>query len=272
MGATAYWILPSSGGGATGNEISAQLHQASQLLNAYGLDSIKPTDIKLHLIEASNILLPQLPTRLSLATAQQLSEIGVDLLLGERVVEVTQDGVKTMSGKFIQAEIMVWAAGIKAPNFLNGIAGLETNKINQLIVKRTLQTTLDNDIYALGDCAACPWPEKGPNAIIPPRAQSAHQMANLVYKNIQLRLKGQPPKDYVYTDYGSLVALGKFSTVGNLMGNLMGSVMIEGAIARMVYLSLYKMHQMALFGPFRVGLLVISNFFRSRLQPKIKLH
>ncbi len=260
------------GGGATGIELSAQLHQASQLLNAYGLDSIKPTDIKLHLIEASNILLPQLPTRLSLATAQQLSEIGVDLLLGERVVEVTQDGVKTMSGKFIQAEIMVWAAGIKAPNFLNGIAGLETNKINQLIVKRTLQTTLDNDIYALGDCAACPWPEKGPNAIIPPRAQSAHQMANLVYKNIQLRLKGQPPKDYVYTDYGSLVALGKFSTVGNLMGNLMGSVMIEGAIARMVYLSLYKMHQMALFGPFRVGLLVISNFFRSRLQPKIKLH
>ena len=260
------------GGGATGIELSAQLHQATQLFNAYGLDSIQASDIKLHLIEASTKLLPQLPARLSEATAHQLREIGVNLLLGERVVEVTKDGVKTLSGKFIQAEIMVWAAGIKAPDFLNGIAGLESNRINQLVVKRTLQTTLDDDIYALGDCAACPWPEKGPEAIIPPRAQSAHQMANQVYQNIQLRLKGQAQKDYVYTDYGSLVALGKFSTVGNLMGNLMGSVMIEGAIARLVYLSLYKMHQMALFGPFRVGLMVISNFFRSRLQPKIKLH
>ena len=131
---------------------------------------------------------------------------------------------------------------------------------------------MDDDIYALGDCSACPWPEKGPQATIPPRAQSAHQMANLVYTNIQRRLKGLPQKDYVYTDYGSLVALGKFSTVGNLMGNLLGTVMIEGVIARLVYLSLYKMHQTALFGPFRVVLLMISNFFRSRLQPKIKLH
>ena len=50
------------------------------------------------------------------------------------------------------------------------------------------------------------------------------------------------------------------------------AVTVEGAIARLVYLSLYKMHQTALFGPFRVVLLIISNFFRSRLQPKIKLH
>ncbi len=56
------------------------------------------------------------------------------------------------------------------------------------------------------------------------------------------------------------------------MGNLMGTVMIEGFIARMVYLSLYKMHQFALFGPFRVGMLMISSFFRQRIHPKIKLH
>ncbi len=260
------------GGGATGIELSAQLHQASQLFNAYGLDSIKQSDIKLHLIEASNKLLPQLPPHLSEATVRQLREIGVDLRLGEQVVEVTRDGVKTKSGQFIQAEIIVWAAGIKAADFLRGIAGLETNRINQLVVRRTLQTTVDDDIYALGDCAACPWPEKGPQANVPPRAQSAHQMANQVYANIRRRLKGQPQQDYVYTDYGSLVALGKFSTVGSLMGNLLGTVMIEGAIARLVYISLYKMHQTALLGPVRVVLLMISNFFRSRLQPKIKLH
>jgi NADH dehydrogenase len=216
--------------------------------------------------------LPQLPPRISAATTQQLRDIGVNLLLGEKVVEVTKAGVKTQSDLFIHAATTVWAAGIKAPDFLRNIAGLETNRINQLLVRLSLQTTLDDDIYAIGDCAACPWTEKSPPAMVPPRAQSAHQMADLAYANIRRKLKGQPQKNYVYTDYGSLVSLGKFSTVGNLMGNLLGSVMIEGAIARLVYLSLYKMHQTALFGPFRVFLLVISNFFRSRLQPKIKLH
>lgn len=257
------------GGGATGIELSAQLHQATRLLSAYGLDNVKPSDIRIHLIEASPRLLPGLPERLSDATAQQLRNLGIDLLLGEKVVEVTSAGVNTASGSFIPARIKVWAAGIKAPDFLQA-TDLETNRINQLVVRQTLQTTRDDDVFALGDCAACPWPEK--NGTVPPRAQSAHQQASLVYQNLRRKLLGQPLKDYRYTDYGSLVALGKFSTVGNLMGNLLGTVMIEGALARLVYLSLYKMHQLALFGPFRVGLLMIARFFSSRLQPKIKLH
>lgn len=257
------------GGGATGIELSAQLHQATRLLSAYGLDNVEPSEIRIHVIEASPRLLPGLPDRLSDATAQQLRNLGIDLLLGEKVVEVTSAGVKTASGSFIPARIKVWAAGIKAPDFLQS-TDLETNRINQLVVRQTLQTTRDDDVFALGDCAACPWPEK--NGTVPPRAQSAHQQASLAYENLGRKLRGQPLKDYRYTDYGSLVALGKFSTVGNLMGNLLGTVMIEGALARLVYLSLYKMHQLALFGPFRVALLMIARFFSSRLQPKIKLH
>ncbi len=258
------------GGGATGIELSAQLYQAARLLNSYGLDNIRPSDIKIHILEASPKLLPGLPDRLSSATLKQLQALGIDVLLGVKVVEVTDEGMRTESGDFIRAAARVWAAGVKAPDFLKEIDGLETNRINQLVVRPTLQTTRDDDIYALGDCAACAWPEKGSN--IPPRAQSAHQMASQVLDNLRARLKGKKQKNFHYLDYGSLVSLGKYSTVGNLMGNLMGSVMIEGFIARMVYLSLYKMHQLALFGPFRVLLLMISSFFRKRLNPKIKLH
>lgn len=258
------------GGGATGIELSAQLHQATRLLSAYGLDNVRPSDIKMHLIEASPTLLPGLPERLSKATLAQLTGIGVEVLLGERVVEVTPEGMKTHSGRFIPAALKVWAAGIKAPDFLSTVEGLETNRINQVLVRQTLQATTDDDIYAIGDCAACPWPEKNSN--VPPRAQSAHQMASLVLKNIKRRGEGKPPLDYKYTDYGSLVALGKYSTVGSLMGNLLGTVMIEGLIARLVYLSLYKMHQLALFGPLRTALVTLSNFFRRRLRPRIKLH
>ena len=258
------------GGGATGIELSAQLHQATRLLNAYGLDKVQPSDIKIHLIEASPTLLPGLPDRLSKATLHQLESLGVEVLLGERVVAVTAEGMATQSGRFIPAALKVWAAGIKAPDFLKSIEGLETNRINQILVRPTLQTTLDEAIYAIGDCASCPWPEK--NSTVPPRAQSAHQMASLVLKNIRRRLEGKALLDYKYRDYGSLVSLGEYSTVGNLMGNLMGTVMIEGLIARLVYLSLYKMHQLALFGIPRVTLLMIANFFRRRLRPKIKLH
>jgi NADH dehydrogenase len=260
------------GGGATGIELSAQLHQASRLLNAYGLDNVKPSDIKLHLIEASPKLLPELPNRLSQATLAQLNAIGVTTHLGERVVEVNADGVRTHTGAFIPAALKVWAAGIKAPNFLKEIAGLETNRNNQLVVKSTLQTTRDDDIFAIGDCAACPWPEKSETATVPPRAQSAHQMATLAKANIEKKLNGTPLSNYRYKDYGSLVSLGKYSTVGNLMGDLLGTVMIEGLMARLVYLSLYKMHQLALFGAFRVVILMIADFFRKRLRPKIKLH
>jgi len=213
-----------------------------------------------------------LPERLSRATLEQLRSLGIDVMLGVRVVAVTADGMRTESGEFIRAAAKVWAAGVKAPDFLKDIDGLETNRINQLVVGPTLQTTRDEDIYAIGDCAACPWPEKGAGANVPPRAQSAHQMASRVLGNLRNRLAGRPQKAYRYVDYGSLVALGQYSTVGNLMGNLLGTVMIEGFIARLVYLSLYKMHQLALFGPLRVLLLMISSFFRKRIHPRIKLH
>jgi NADH dehydrogenase len=147
--------------------------------------------------------------------------------------------------------------------------GLETNHINQLIVDETLKTA-DDDIFAMGDCAACVW--QGHKGNVPPRAQAAHQQASTLYKSLINRLKGKPPVKYVYHDYGSLVSLGQYTTVGNLMGNLMGTITIGGFIARVVYLSLYKMHQVAVHGYFRTAMLTLSNVFRRSAHATIKLH
>jgi NADH:ubiquinone reductase (H+-translocating) len=258
-----------AGAGATGVELAAQLHKVSRLLNAYGLDEITPAQIKISIIEAADRILPGLPPDLSEKSAAELRRLNIHLVTGERVVEATRDGIKTHTQRFIPAHIKVWAAGIKAPDFLKDLAGLETNRANQLVVRPTLQTTRDDDIFALGDCAACPLPKGG---IVPPRAQSAHQQASLLVKSLRRRLRGEPLKDYRYRDYGSLVSLGRYSTVGNLMGNLTGTIMVEGFVARMVYLSLYKMHQLALYGPFRTGMLTVSHLFRSSVHPEIKLH
>lgn len=259
-----------AGAGATGVELAAQLHKVSRLLTAYGLDEITPAQIKISIIEAADRILPGLPPDLSEKTAAELRRLNIHLVTGERVVEATPEGIKTHTGRFIPAHIKVWAAGIKAPDFLKDLAGLETNRVNQLVVKPTLQTSRDDAIFAFGDCAACPLPDGSGN--VPPRAQSAHQQASLLYRSIRNQLRGRPLTEYRYRDYGSLVSLGKYSTVGNLMGNLTGTVMVEGFVARLVYLSLYKLHQLALFGPFRTAMLTVSHLFRASVHPEIKLH
>lgn len=255
------------GGGATGVELSAELHEVTDLLAVYGLN--ESSNVKLTIIEASPQLLPALPSKLALATQDQLAKLEIDLKLGCRVIEVTKKGIKTLDGEMIAADLKVWAAGIKAPDWVKRLDGLETNQINQLVVDETLKT-LDDNIFAIGDCAACPWP--GHNGNVPPRAQAAHQQATTLCKSIVNRLSGGLLVKYMYYDYGSLVALGKYSTVGNLMGNLMGSVTIGGFIARVVYLSLYKMHQVAIHGYYRTALLTLSNLFRRSAHAKIKMH
>jgi NADH:ubiquinone reductase (H+-translocating) len=158
---------------------------------------------------------------------------------------------------------------------LKDIAGLETNRINQLVVRQTLQTTRDDDIFAIGDCAACAWPQAndGKGGFVPPRAQAAHQQASHVTAQIKRRLAGKPLQDYRYRDFGSLVSLGEYSTVGNMMGGLIGgSLMIEGLFARMMYLSLYKMHELALHGSAKVALDTLARLIVRRTEPHVKLH
>ncbi|WP_028695931.1 NAD(P)/FAD-dependent oxidoreductase [Pseudomonas cremoricolorata] len=258
------------GAGATGVELAAELHHAAHELAAYGLDRIQPQDMHITLIEAGPRVLPALPERISVPVHKTLEKLGVTVLTNAAVSEVSEDGMKTANGEVIQASLKVWAAGIRAPAFLKDIDGLETNRINQLMVRPTLQTTLDDDIFAFGDCAACPQPDSDRN--VPPRAQAAHQQASMLTKSLKARLEGKPLPSYQYRDYGSLVSLSQFSAVGNLMGNLTGSVMLEGWLARMFYVSLYRMHQMALYGTFKTLMLMLGSKIGRGTEPRLKLH
>jgi len=259
------------GAGATGVELSAELHHAAQELAAYGLTGIQPQNMRITLIEAGPRVLPALPERISQPVHQTLEKLGVRVATGSAVQEVTAEGLRTAAGEFIPASLKVWAAGIRAPSLLKDIDGLETNRINQLVVRSTLQTTRDDNVFAFGDCAACPLGD-GSERTVPPRAQAAHQQASLLAKSLVARLEGKALPEYRYTDYGSLISLSRFSAVGNLMGNLMGSVKLEGWLARMFYVSLYRMHQMALYGPFRTALLMIADRIGRSTEPRLKLH
>ena len=260
------------GAGATGVELAAELHNTTRELVAYGLDRIDPDrDIKLNVIEAADRILPALPQRLSDAATKLLQSKGVRVRTSARVAEVLPNGVRLSSGQIIPAELVVWAAGVKAPEFLKDLDGLETNRANQLIVRPTLQTTRDENIFAIGDCAACPW--TGKDANVPPRAQAAHQQSIHMVKQIANRFAGKRLLPYRYRDFGSLVSLGEYTTVGNLMGALVGgSLVIEGYIARLMYMSLYKMHELALHGCTKVALDTVARLITRRTEPHVKLH
>jgi NADH dehydrogenase len=259
------------GAGATGVELAAELHNTIRVLTGYGLENFRPErQIRISVVEAGSRILPGLPEYIAKETQRTLESLEVQVLLGDPVVAVTPGSVRTKSGRDVPAEFTVWAAGIRCAEVLRDIDGLETNRINQLVVRETLQATRDANVFALGDCAAAPWTK---DRMVPPRAQSAHQEANHLVKSIERRLAGREPKPFRYRDFGSLVSLGNYQSVGTLMGFVTGGTFrVEGWLAKMFYISLYRLHIWALFGFWRMALDTLARAIRSQTDPKVKLH
>jgi len=257
------------GGGATGVELAAELYNAAAALKYYGLEVFDESRLAITLIEAGPRILPALPERLAAAAHAELEALGVDVRCDLRVTEARPHEIVTGSGA-VEADLLVWAAGVKASPLLSTL-GLETNRNNQLVVHETLQTTLDERIFAIGDCCLCTPP--GANAPVPPRAQAAHQMASAAFANLVRLMDGRPLRSFAYRDHGSLVSLSRFSTVGSLMGNLIGGRMaIEGRLARLVYTSLYRMHLIAIHGWLKGTALLLVGRVNRIVRPRLKLH
>jgi NADH dehydrogenase len=260
------------GAGATGVELAAELHRTMRDLAAYGLDHIDFDKlIKLTVIEAGPRILPPLPERISRPTHELLEQLGIGILLGQQVTEVRADGLVLNGVDFIPAEMKVWAAGIKAPDFMTGLDELEVDRINRIVVRETLQAKSDDDVFAIGDCACFVQPGgKGP---LPARAQSAHQMAATVSRSIRNRVRGEPPVAFRYRDFGSLVNLSEYGTFGHLLDSSTGrSVKIAGLFARTMYKALYRMHLASVHGPMKAGMGVFVEAITRRSEPRVKLH
>ncbi|MBI1403869.1 MAG: FAD-dependent oxidoreductase [Porphyrobacter sp.] len=258
------------GGGATGVELAAELYNAAGALRHYGLEVFDESRLHVTLLEAGPRILPALPDKLAAAARHELEQLGVQVRPQTQVVEARPRQLLTSEGEVIEADLMVWAAGVKGAEFLSDL-GLETNPRNQIIVTDTLQTTVDPCIFALGDCASYTPP--GEDRPVPPRAQAAHQMADVVFENICRMQKGRTLKHFVYRDNGSLVSLSRFSTVGSLMGNLIGgSMAIEGRLARFIYTSLYRLHLIGIHGWIKASFLILIGRVNRIVRPRLKLH
>ncbi|WP_317202213.1 NAD(P)/FAD-dependent oxidoreductase [Janthinobacterium sp.] len=260
------------GGGATGVELAAELREASGVYASYGLRHLRvPGDVRITLLEGAPRILAPLPERVAAAAARLLAERGIGVVTDTRVTAIDAAGVSVAGGAVYPAHLCVWAAGIKAPDFLRGL-GLPTNRAGQIEVGATLSVAGFPNIHALGDCAACLGADGKP---VPPRAQAAHQQATYMCRLLLRRAGGKPARSqpFVYRDYGSLVSFGQSASVGTLMGSLKGlSWFVEGFVARMMYVSLHLLHHQAVLGTVRTGVLAVARFLIKRTTPLVKLH
>lgn len=270
-GADAYVNVTIVGGGATGVELAAELFNAASALKHYGLEVFDESRLRVTLVEAGPRILPALPINLAEAAHKELEALGVRVLVNTAIMEATSTGMGTRTGEVIGADLKIWAAGVRAPDVLKDIAGLETTRSNQLVVRPTLQTTRDDRIFAIGDC--CYFKPDDSDRPVPPRAQAAHQMVRTAYRNVLSLIADRPLETFVYRDRGSLVSLSRYSTIGSLMGNLVGGRMaVEGRIARIVYLSLYRMHLIGVHGWLKGIALILVGHVNRVVRPRLKFH
>ena len=260
------------GGGATGVELAAELREASAVVAAYGFEHLNPLrDVRITILEGAPRILAPLTEKVSQAAHRLLNERNVNVVTDCRVVKIEADQVHDKAGNAYPADLVVWAAGIRAPEFLADL-DLPLAKGGQIEVDGCLRVKGVPHVYALGDCAWCADAEGKP---VPPRAQAAHQQADYLRKRFLDQANGRTPDEapYRYRDYGSLVSFGQRTTVGNLMGSLTGlSWFVEGFWARMMYASLHLMHHAAVLGHLRTGVLAVARFLVKRATPMVKLH
>ncbi|MCG8443666.1 MAG: NAD(P)/FAD-dependent oxidoreductase [Caulobacterales bacterium] len=199
------------GGGATGVELAAELYNAAAGLRHYGLEVFDESRLTVTLLEAGPRILPALPEKLAASAQAELEKLGVKIVTDAMVTEARSDAIITKDGQRYAADLRVWAAGVRGPEILKDMDGLETNRANQLIVRPTLQATRDDRIFAIGDCAS--YTPEGEDQPIPPRAQAAHQMASTAFQNLRALIAGGPLSEFKYNDHGSLVSLSDFAAV-----------------------------------------------------------
>lgn len=258
------------GGGATGVELAAELVQLVETSVAYGAHGLSER-ISISLVESGPRLLAAFPEDISAATRKRLEALGVHVVTDTRVSAADAEGFVLGDGGRVNASLKVWAAGVKAPEFLDGLDGLETNRSSQLLILPSLQTSKDPNIFAIGDCASLTLP--GASRPLPPTAQVAHQQAQHLIRHLPKAIRSDDVvPDFAWRDLGSLVSLAEYDAYGSLgKFGFFKSVTIRGRLAQFSHIMLYRSHQARLYGFWRGGLLWLVDLVNSHVRTRIRL-
>jgi NADH:ubiquinone reductase (H+-translocating) len=251
------------GGGATGVELAAELVQAATVAERYGLREASRR-FAVVLIEAGPRLLPPFPDAIAESVRATLQRIGVEVRTGTPVAAVEAGGFRLGSGERVAADLMVWAAGVKAPPLMDSLGDLERTRTGQLVVGHRLVTDRDPRILALGDCASVRLP--GRDKPPPTTAQAASQQARYLCRHLPDIIAGRSVPPAGYRDFGSLVSLGGYDAYGTLgrFGFLDG--FLRGRVAQLGHALLYGGFEVRLHGLWKGSLLWLLDTIARRVR------
>jgi NADH dehydrogenase len=257
------------GAGATGVELAAELSRLLEVAASYGDPHVR-SRLNLTLYESAPRILAAFPPEVSESSEAQLRHIGFTVKTDTRVTGADPDGLRLGDGSKQTADLMVWAAGVKAPDFLGKLDGIAANRSNQIYVRPTLQALGDDTIFAVGDCSTLTL--AGNERPLAPTAQVATQQAQFLAKHLPDWLGGSPLPTFAFRDLGALVSLSDYNAFGTLgqFGFFRGGF-IKGRFAQLSHAMLYRQHQQALHGFRKASLLWSAERINGLVRPGIRL-
>jgi NADH dehydrogenase len=245
------------GGGPTGLETAGALRELYRyVLSKEYASQIPEMKGRVILVEMQDHLLDPYPPHLQQAARRQLESMGVEVVLGEKLVEITEDSCRLSNGRTIPTYTLIWAAGVKASPLAETL-GVPLKKSGRVPVRSTLQVIGSDDIYVVGDMAYLEDKQGKPYPMLIPVAEEQGIHAA---KNIIRRLEGKPQEPFTYAglhDRGLMATIGRSRAVGWIFYK----IELSGFIAWVAWLTLHLITLMGFRNRLNVFVNWVWNYF-----------
>jgi NADH dehydrogenase len=229
------------GAGATGLELSGALAEIAMETLRHDFRKINPQNARIVLMEGAPRVLTPFPADLSAKAEKLVTRLGVEVIKGVLVTNITADGVTFKRGdshETLAAKTVLWAGGVTATPFGRKLAertSSETDRGGRIKVNGDLTVPNFPDIFIIGDLAHAP-DEKG--IPLPGVAQVAMQGGAYVAKAIRARVKGEKPQPpFHYFNKGEMAVIGRAAAVANIFG-----IHVSGLLAWLMWLFIHLIY------------------------------
>jgi NADH dehydrogenase len=209
------------GGGPTGVEMAGAIAEIAHKTLFKNFRRIKPEKSKIFLIEAAPRILQMYPEKLAYTAQRDLEKLGVSVIAGKKVTNVTDEGVQ-VEGTFYPCKNIIWAAGNQASPLLKTL-DVPLDRQGRVLVEPDLSIPGHPEVFVIGDAAACMGPDGKPlPGVAPVAIQEGRYLAKILKK--QIPKEQRPP--FHYHDKGSLATIGKGKAIA-----WVGKLQLTGLLA-----------------------------------------
>lgn len=199
------------GGGPTGVELAGAVAEISHKTLFDNFRRIKPENAQIYLIESQPEVLKTFHPKLGHTAHKYLEDMGVNVIPGTRVTNITEDGI-WIGDKFFPAFSIIWAAGNQASPLLKTL-DTPLDQAKRAIVGPDLSIPDHPEVFVVGDSAHAEDEKGNP---LPGIASVALQQGQYVANIIKNKLPPDERKPFRYFDKGSMATIGKAKAVASI--------------------------------------------------------